>query len=151
VADLNELKEATEAIHHSSQNATGRVLRITSAALLAFIIVCGSSAYGQVQTYGDWKVDLSDPSVYAAVAVNDSNQQFGQYCFFDEDSSCDWYFEADAGCTDGSKYHVMANGGFPNALAIRGSSEDLWQNAPTEGLPKNLSPRQRRPHLFNKT
>jgi hypothetical protein len=85
------------------------MLRIISAALPAFIIVCGSSAYGQVQTFGDWTVDLSDPSIYAAVTVNDSNHEFGQYCFFDKDSSCDWFFETNTSCTDGSKYPVLAN------------------------------------------
>ena len=85
------------------------MLRIISAALLAFIIVCGSSSYGQVQTFGDWKVDLNDPSLYAAVTVNDSNHEFGQYCFFDKDSSCAWFFETDTSCTDGSKYPVLAN------------------------------------------
>jgi hypothetical protein len=86
------------------------MLRIISAAfLLALIIVCGSSAYGQVQTFGDWKVDLSDPSIYAAVTVNDSNHEFGQYCFFDKESSCDWFFATDTSCKDGSKYAVLAN------------------------------------------
>jgi hypothetical protein len=82
---------------------------ISAGALLAFIIVCGSSAYGQVQEFGDWKVDLSDPSLYAALTVNDSNHEFGQYCFVDTDSSCDWYFETDTSCTDGAKYPVLAN------------------------------------------
>ena len=85
------------------------MLRIISAALPAFIIVCGSSAYGQVQTFGDWTVDLSDPSIYAAVTVNDSNHEFGQYCFFDKDSSCDWFFETNTSCIEGSKYPVLAN------------------------------------------
>ena len=83
--------------------------RTISAALLAFIIVCGSSAYGQVQAFGDWKVDLSDPSLYAAVTVNDSNHEFGQYCFFDKDSSCNWFLAMDTSCIDGSKYAVLAN------------------------------------------
>ena len=111
MADTNESQEAAQTIH-SSQNATpwrNRMVRIMSAALLAFTVVFGSSAYGQVQTYGDWKVDLSDPSLYAAVTVNDSNHEFGQYCFFDKDSSCDWFFETDMSCKDGSKYPVLAN------------------------------------------
>ena len=97
MADTNESQEAALTIH-SSQNATpwrNRMVRIMSAALLAFTVVFGSSAYGQVQTFGDWKVDLSDPSLYAAATVNDSNHEFGQYCFFDKDSSCDWFFETD--------------------------------------------------------
>ena len=85
------------------------MLRFISTALLAFIIVCGGSAYGQVQAFGDWKVDLSDPSVYAAVTVNDSNHELGQYCFFDSDSSCDWLFETSTSCIEGSKYPVLAN------------------------------------------
>ena len=80
-----------------------------SAALLALIIVFGSTADGQVQTFGDWKVDLSDPGLYAASTVNDSNHELGQYCFFDKDSSCDWYFETDTICTAGSNYPVLAN------------------------------------------
>jgi hypothetical protein len=112
MAEANELQKAAERIHHYFQNTKpcrGKTLLITSAALLAFTIVWGSSTYGQVQTFGDWKVDLSDPSIYAAVTVNDSNHEFGQYCFFDKDSSCDWFFETDTSCTDGSKYPVLAN------------------------------------------
>ena len=86
------------------------MLRIMGTALLGFITVFGSSAYGQVQTFGDWMVDLTDASVYAAVTVNDTNHEFGQYCFFDQDSSCNWFFETDTSCTDGSKYPVLANG-----------------------------------------
>ena len=85
------------------------MLRIISAALPAFIIVCGSSAYGEAQTFGNWAVDLSDPSIYTAVTVNDSNHQFGQYCLFDKDSSCEWFFETNTSCSDGSKYPVLAN------------------------------------------
>jgi hypothetical protein len=112
MADTNELQEAAEDIYHSSQIPTswrGTILRILSGALPALIFVFGSSAYGQVQTFGDWKVDLNDPSLYAAVTVNDSNHEFGQYCFFDKDSSCAWFFETDTSCTDGSKYPVLAN------------------------------------------
>lgn len=85
--------------------------RVLSAALLVCVIACGSSAYGQVERFGDWKVDLSNPSLYAAVTVNDSNQSFGQYCSFDKDSSCGWYFETDTSCTDGADYPVLANAG----------------------------------------
>jgi hypothetical protein len=95
-----------------NRNATplsARMLCIMSTALLALIIVFGRTADGQVQTFGDWKVDLSDPSLYAAATVNDSNHELGQYCLFDKDSYCDWYFETDTTCTDGSKYPVLAN------------------------------------------
>jgi hypothetical protein len=33
----------------------------------------------------------------------------GSFVFFDKDSSCDWFFETDTSCTDGSKYPVLAN------------------------------------------
>jgi hypothetical protein len=57
------------------------MLPTMSAALLAFIIVFGSSAYGLVQTFGDRQVDLSDPGLYTAMTVNDGNHEFGQFCF----------------------------------------------------------------------
>src|SRR5262249_17870518 len=51
----------------------------------------------------------SDPGLYAASTVNDGNHELGQYCFLDNGSSCDWYFETDMSCADGSKYPVIAN------------------------------------------
>ena len=76
--------------------------------LLLVLVALSKSAFAQSRTFGNWKVDLTDPTTYSAVTVNDSEHEFGQYCLLDQ-GSCLWTFEMSTNCIEDSKYPVLAN------------------------------------------
>jgi hypothetical protein len=76
--------------------------------LFFVLVVFSKSAFAQSRAFGNWKVDLTDPTTYYAGTVNDSEHEFGQYCLLDK-GSCLWTFDMSTSCVEDSKYPVLAN------------------------------------------
>ena len=83
------------------------IYRVT--AFWASLVIAAGAGLAYGQSYGDWTVNLKNPSAYSVTTVNDSGRVLGQCCFFD-DNTCYWLIELDSSCEESHKYPVLANG-----------------------------------------
>jgi hypothetical protein len=57
----------------------------------ALIVLATAGSVG-AQSYGDWRLDITDGTVVSVMTTTDSNRVFGQVCDLDE-AECVWILE----------------------------------------------------------
>ena len=74
----------------------------------ALIVLTTAGSVG-AQSYGDWRLDITDGKVVSVMTTTDSNRVFGQVCDLDE-AECVWILELSPRCEEGRTYPILANG-----------------------------------------
>src|SRR6266487_6084065 len=77
--------------------------------LCAFVLaVLARGRFADAEDFGDWTVDINNPTIFSVATVNDSDHVFGQFCSVDE-GSCLWLMYLGIACKTGDTYPVLAN------------------------------------------